>query len=247
MSLKRAQPSEKLERGVKDDFIPRRLYGRSKGRPLSQRQAELLERLLPRLACDPSRPPSAPSELFQTPVRDVWLEIGFGDGEHLAEAAGRNGDVGFIGCEPFVNGMAKLLVRLEARGLTNVRLYQGDAVEVIDWLPAESVGRVFLLYPDPWLKRRHHKRRFISSENLAKLARIMKSGAQLRLATDIDAYGGWALARLRASAEFSWTAQTAGDWLKPWDGWTRTKYESKALSAGIAPVYLTFVRNRAPA
>ncbi|MBI1868770.1 MAG: tRNA (guanosine(46)-N7)-methyltransferase TrmB [Methylocystis sp.] len=242
MSLKHAQPSENPERDVKENFTPRRLYGRSKGRPLSRRQAELLDQLSPRLACDLSSPLGALADLFATPVRDVWLEIGFGDGEHLAEAAARNGDIGFIGCEPFVNGVAKLLARVEARGLTNIRVHRGDAAEVIDWLPSASVGRVFLLYPDPWLKRRHHKRRFISPENLARLARIMKKGAQLRLATDIDAYGGWALAHLRACADFAWTAQSAADWLAPWDGWTRTKYESKALAAGVEPVYLTFVR-----
>lgn len=226
----------------REEFAPRRLYGRSKGKALRRHQTELIDGLLPKLLLDLASPTRAPETLFPAPVREVWLEIGFGGGEHLIEAAARQTDVGFVGCEPFVNGMARLLTRIEAFGLTNVRLHAGDAVEVIDWLPAESLGRVFLFYPDPWPKRRHRKRRFISPETLAKLARVMKSGAQLRFATDIDDYAGWALARIRASAQFSWTAATADCWLEPWEGWTQTKYEAKAIAAGRKPVYLTFVR-----
>ncbi len=221
---------------------PRRLYGRAKGKALRPHQAELVSDLLPQLALDLSKPCVDAAALFQKPVRETRLEIGFGGGEHLIEAAAREPDVGFIGCEPFINGMAKLLARIEARGLANLRLYKGDAAEVLDWLPQQSLARVYLFYPDPWPKRRHRKRRFVGAENLARFARVMRAGAELRFATDIDDYAAWTLARLRASADFRWTAQSATDWLVPWDGWTQTKYEGKAIKAGRRPVYLTFLR-----
>lgn len=212
----------------------RRLYGRSKGKALRQHQAELITVLLPKLALDLSTP--------FAPLRDTHFEIGFGGGEHLIEAAARQPEIEFIGCEPFVNGMAKLLARIEERGLTNIRLHQGDAAVVLDWLPDASLSRVYLFYPDPWPKRRHRKRRFIGDENLVRLARVMAPGAELRFATDIDDYAAWTLARLRANVAFRWRAQTAEDWREPWDGWTRTKYEAKAVAAGRRAVYLTFTR-----
>lgn len=214
----------------------RRLYGRSKGKALRQHQAELMSELLPKLALDLTAPPRPATG------RELRLEIGFGGGEHLIEAAAREPDVDFLGCEPFVNGMAKLLSRIEALGLTNIRLHQGDAAEVLDRLPDASLSRVYLFYPDPWPKRRHRKRRFVSPENLEKLARAMRPGAELRFATDIDDYAAWTLARLRACAAFHWSARTAEDWRAHWEGWTRTKYEAKAIAAGRRPVYLTFIR-----
>lgn len=214
----------------------RRLYGRSKGKALRQHQATLMSDLLPRLALDLAAP------LQIRPGHELRVEIGFGGGEHLIEAAAREPEVDFIGCEPFVNGMAKLLSRIEARGLTNIRLYQGDAAEVLDRLPPESLSKVYLFYPDPWPKRRHRKRRFVSPENLNRLARVLRPGAELRFATDIDDYAAWTLARLRACDAFRWTAKKADHWLTPWEGWTQTKYEAKAMAAGRRPVYLTFVR-----
>jgi tRNA (guanine-N7-)-methyltransferase len=216
--------------------LRRRLYGRSKGKALRQHQSELMADLLPRLALDLS------TSLPLRPDRETRLEIGFGGGEHLIEAAAREPDVDFFGCEPFVNGMAKLLSRIEERGLTNIRLYQGDAAEVLDRLPDASLSSVYLFYPDPWPKRRHRKRRFVSPENLQRLARVLQPGAELRFATDIDDYAGWTLARLRACDAFHWRVATAQDWLTPWEGWTRTKYEAKAMAAGRRPVYLTFIR-----
>lgn len=216
--------------------LTRRLYGRSKGKALRQHQAELMSALLPRLALDLAAP------LQIHPERELRVEIGFGGGEHLIEAAAREPDVDFIGCEPFVNGMAKLLSHIEARGLTNIRLFQGDAAEVLDRLPTESLSKVYLFYPDPWPKRRHRKRRFVSPENLARLARVLRPGSELRFATDIDDYAAWTLARLRACDAFRWTARRADDWLTPWEDWTQTKYEAKAVAAGRRPVYLTFVR-----
>jgi tRNA (guanine-N7-)-methyltransferase len=212
-----------------------RLYGRAKGKALRKHQAELIDSLLPRLALDLSRPPAP----FR---RETRLEIGFGGGEHLIEAAAQAPEVDFLGCEPFVNGMAKLLARIEARGLTNIRLRQGDAAEVLDWLPDASLSRVYLFYPDPWPKRRHRKRRFVSNDNLDRLARVLRPGAELRFATDIDDYAAWTLARARAHPAFAWTARRASDWLTPWSGWPGTRYEAKAIAAGRDPVYLTFVR-----
>lgn len=247
--------TERAEGDAAQTFAPRRLYGRSKGKALRPGQARLMDERLPELLLDLSArepsstlaPSSAPAPLsaralFAAPVRAVRLEIGFGGGEHLVAAAAREPDVGFIGCEPFVNGMARLLARITAQGLANIRLHQGDAIDVVDRLPDASLDRVYLFYPDPWPKRRHRKRRIVSPQTLAKLARVMAPGAQLRFATDIDDYAGWTLARLRASPDFNWTATRAQDWRAPWDGWTQTKYEAKAMAAGRDPVYLTFER-----
>lgn len=224
-----------------NEFSPhRRLHGRSKGKALRRHQAELVAELLPRLSLDLAQPFET-TPLFPQPARELRLEIGFGGGEHLIEAAAE-ADVGFIGCEPFLNGVAKLLAQVEQRQLTNIRLHRGDAAEVLDWLPKSSLGRVYLFYPDPWPKRRQRKRRFVSEENLGRLARVMRPGAQLRFATDIDDYAAWTLARLRACPQFSWPAAGSSDWALPWKDWTSTKYEGKAVQAGRRPVYLTFIR-----
>jgi len=225
-----------------NELLPhRRLHGRSKGKALRRRQTELVAEQLPLLSLDLSQP-CATGALFSRPARELRLEIGFGGGEHLVDAAAREADVGFIGCEPFLNGVAKLLAQLEPRQLTNVRLHRGDAADVLDWLPESSLGRVYLFYPDPWPKRRQRKRRFVSEENLDRLARAMRSGAELRFATDIDDYAAWTLARLRASPHFSWPATASPDWTRPWKDWISTKYEGKAIQAGRRPVYLTFLR-----
>ena len=219
------------------DALPRRrLYGRSKGKALRSHQTELIADLLPQLALDLAAP------LAPRDGRELRVEIGFGGGEHLIEAAAAEPEVDFIGCEPFINGMARLLSRIEARGLRNIRLHRGDAADVLDRLPDASLSRVYLFYPDPWPKRRHRKRRFVSTENLDRLARVLKPGAELRFATDIDDYAGWTLARLRARPDFVWRVSGAQDWLSPWDGWTQTKYEAKAIAAGRRPAYLTFIR-----
>lgn len=218
-----------------------RLHGRSVGRPLRHRQAALIASALPKLALDLSQSLD-PSKIFSRPMRELRLEIGFGGGEHLLGAASHAPEAGFIGCEPFLNGVAKLLAQAEALGVENIRLYRGDAVEVLERLPAGSLSRVYLFYPDPWPKRRHRKRRFVSPQNIEKLACVMAPGAELRFATDIDDYAAWTLARLRACPAFRWRAQTADDWRAPPEGWTRTKYEAKAMAAGRRPVYLTFIR-----
>ena len=235
-------PSDTREAPRSGDF---RLHGRRKGKPLAAYQRRLMETLLPRLAVDVSGSID-PDRLFagdgrDTP-RDIWLEIGFGAGEHMLAAAARHPDVGLIGCEPFVNGVARALADLAAADLGNIRLHCGDAGALIDALPAASLGRVFLFYPDPWPKRHQRKRRFVSDVMLAQLARAMRSGAELRFATDIDDYCGWTLARVLRSRHFAWTAAAASDWLAPWPHWVPTRYEVKATAAGRRPCYITAVR-----
>jgi tRNA (guanine-N7-)-methyltransferase len=219
-----------------------RLHGRRKGKRLRAHQAALVETLLPQLALDVSQKITDAAALFPDAPRDIWLEIGFGGGEHLIAEAQAHGACGFIGCEPFENGIAKALAKAEAARVTNLRLYQGDAGTVIEALPERALSGVYLLYPDPWPKRRHRKRRFLSDEMLSALARVMRPGAEIRFATDIDDNAGWTLARVLRSKDFIWRASDAEDWRKPWAGWGNTRYEAKALAAGRTPVYLTFVR-----
>ena len=223
----------------------RAFFGRRKGHRLRARQASLLDSLLPRLRLPaPEAFPGAlePRRLFSRPVADVWLEIGFGGGEHLIRTAARHPDIGMLGCEPFVNGLAKALSLVDETGLDNIRIHDGDAGEVLDRLASASLGRVHLLYPDPWPKRRHWKRRFVSDANLARLARVMRPGAELRFATDWADYAAWTLAHVRRHPAFRWEAERAEDWRRPWEPWQGTRYEAKALAEGRRPVYLTFRR-----
>jgi tRNA (guanine-N7-)-methyltransferase len=219
-----------------------RLYGRRKGKKLSALQVNLRETLLPRLALDPAQPILSAPDLFSNRPHEIWLEIGFGGGEHLAAEAAAHPDEGFIGCEFFENGVVKVLTLIAHQDLDNVRLYQGDASAIIEALPPQSLAGVYLLYPDPWPKRRQRKRRFLSDTMLKRLARIMRPGAEIRFATDIDDNAAWTLARVLESPDFEWRAQYAQDWREPWPGWASTRYEAKALAAGRTPVYLSFVK-----
>src|SRR3954454_15022705 len=222
----------------------RGFFGRRIGHPLRARQAELFSSLLPRLALDLSAPaPNDLASLFPTLVEGVRLEVGFGGAEHLIAQAQAHPRTGFIGCEPFVNGMAKALVAIEDLGFANIRLHHGDAVELFAWLPPRSLTRVDLLYPNPWPKRRHWKRRFVSDANVAALARVLLTGGEFRFATDWANYAEWTLARLSRSRDFSWTANRADHWRKPWLGYSQTRYEAKAVREGRAPTYLIFRRN----
>ena len=229
-------PGKAIARG------PRAFFGRRKGHALRPHQAALFETLLPRLALDLSA--SAPADLrtLFDDVGEVRLEIGFGGGEHLAAEAERDPRTGFIGSEPFVNGMAKALAQIERRDLRNIRLHHGDATELIAWLPAGSLTRIDLLYPDPWPKRRHWKRRFVQDESIAALARIVRPGGEFRFATDIADYAAWTLLRFMRSKDFAWTAERADDWRQPWPGFSGTRYEAKAKAAGRVPCYLIFRR-----
>lgn len=221
----------------------RAFFGRRKGHPLKPRQSALFDELLPRLALDLSKPaPADLRTLFATPVGDVRLEIGFGGAEHLIAEAQAHPQTGFIATDAFVNSVAKALVAINDSALANIRLYFGDASELIDWLPGGTLSRIDLLYPDPWPKRRHWKRRFIQDESLARLARILKRGGELRFATDIDDYAAYALARVLRSKDFGWTAECADHWRRPWAEFRGTRYEAKAKREGRTPAYFIFQR-----
>jgi tRNA (guanine-N7-)-methyltransferase len=224
-----------------DAPLRRRHYGRRKGPKLRARQAGLLETLLPALTLAPVAG-LEPARYFAVPLRETWLEIGFGAGEHLAWQAEAHPEAGLIGAEPYVAGMAKLLARIAEKNLPNIRLYPEDARDVLAALPDASLARVFTLFPDPWPKTRHHKRRFLQTEMLDVLARTLKSGAELRFATDHADYGVWALERLQAHSQFRWLAQASEDWRGRAPDWPQTRYEAKAIKAGRAPLYLRFAR-----
>jgi tRNA (guanine-N7-)-methyltransferase len=222
---------------------PRAFFGRRKGHPLRPHQAALYGTLLPALALDTAKPaPADLRTLFPAAIGDLRLEIGFGGGEHFIEQASADPQTGFIGVEPFVNGMAKALAAIEARGLSNIRLSAGDAARVLEWMPPGAFARVDLLYPDPWPKRRHWKRRFVQDDSLKQLARILRPGGEFRFATDIADYAAWTLARVLRSPDFTWTAERAADWRSPWPNFSGTRYEAKAKREGRLPCYLTFRR-----
>lgn len=218
-----------------------RTFGRRNARPLTARQKRLLEELLPRLSVPETRPGALdPLALFGA-AEEAWLEIGFGGGEHLVAQAGRTPAAGLIGCEPFIDGMAKALAQIEDAGPANIRLHMGDAREVMAWLKPASISRVFILFPDPWPKARHHKRRLIQPAFLDELARITAPGARIRFATDVASYADQALVRFLRDGRFDWTARRADDWRTPPADHIRTRYETKALG-DVAPVYFDFVR-----
>jgi len=226
------------------DTHGRRFFGRRKGHQLKRHQGELMETLLPQLAVDLATPaPKDFAALFGAEhTENLWLEIGFGGGEHLAAHALARPHTGFIGCEPFLNGMAKALALVETHALKNVRLHFGDAMDLLRWLPDASLAGVDLLYPDPWPKVRHWKRRFVQDDSIAEIARVLKPGTVFRVATDIPHYAAWTLERVLRNPDFIWTAQCADDWRLSWSGWTQTRYEAKALREGRTPAYFIFQR-----
>jgi tRNA (guanine-N7-)-methyltransferase len=220
-----------------------RTYGRRKGRPLSARKERLLKELLPRLRLDlKAQAPGQLVELFPVPVGQVWLEIGFGSGEHLLWQAEHYRDVGFIGCEPFVNGVASLLGALQARGIKTVRVHDGDARDVLAWLPDRSVGRLFILFPDPWPKKRQLKRRLLSPETVEELGRVLAPGGELRFASDDADYAAQALGLIGQSGAFEWLAMRPADWREQAADWPETRYERKATGRGRKSTYLRFGR-----
>jgi tRNA (guanine-N7-)-methyltransferase len=219
----------------------RAFFGRRKGHKLRAHHARLIETLLPRLAIDLSNPaPAELSALFPVPVDDIQLEIGFGGGEYLIAQAQARPRTGFIGVEPFVNGMAKALAAIESSKLQNIRLHFDDAVNLMAWLPQRALTRIDLIHPDPWPKRRHWKRRFVQDATVSRLARILAPGGEFRFVTDIAGYAAWTLQRLLRSADFEWTAQGADDWRKAWPGFINTRYHAKATREERASCFLIF-------
>jgi len=210
------------------------LYGRRKGHALRPHHRRLIAELLPRLSVDPHDVALAGGQ--------VWLEIGFGGGEHLAHQAALHPDVLIIGAEPFINGVAKLLALIEARRLDNIRIHDGDVRALIEALPEASLDRIYLLYPDPWPKRRHHKRRLVNQANLAHFRRLLKPGGLFLFASDWPDYVAWTLFEIRKHGGFAWSAECAQDWRTPFPDWTPTRYETKAKIEGRIPVYLAFRR-----
>jgi tRNA (guanine-N7-)-methyltransferase len=233
---------------MREDATPRRrpdrgYFGRRKGRSLSGARAALLQDLLPRLRAplDPSGP-SDPRRWFTPPAEDVWLEIGFGGGEHLAWQATNNPAVGLVGAEVFVNGVASLLGQVQAGSLANIRIHPEDVHALLDGLEPACLGRVFLLFPDPWPKRRHAARRFLSPENLDRLAVLMRRGAELRFASDDPVMIAWGLRHLTGHPGFRWLAAGPDDWRKRPADWPATRYERKAIGQGRKPVFFRFER-----
>ena len=218
-------------------------FGRRRGKTLRGPQAAALAAGLQTYRVDLSTPaPPDLAGLFSVPVSSVRLEIGFGGGERLLGEASGAQDAGFIGVEPFVNGMAKLMAAVARNPLANLRVHDDDATRLLDWLPEASLDRIDLFYPDPWPKKKHWKRRFVSTENLDRFARVLRPGGTFRFASDIDSYVNWTLLKCRAHPAFDWQAKDAQDWRQPYPGWTRTRYEAKAIGEGRKPAYLTFLR-----
>jgi tRNA (guanine-N7-)-methyltransferase len=230
--------------GDPDREQSRAFFGRRKGHKLRPNQQRLIDTLLPRLAVDLTQPaPPELKDLFPVPVSDVQLEIGFGGGEYLTAQAQSEPNKGFIGVEPFVNGMAKALTAIESNSLHNVCLHFDDAADLIGWLPEHSLARIDLIHPDPWPKRRHWKRRFVQDEMVTRLGRALRPGGEFRFVTDIADYAAWTLQRLLRSRDFEWTAECADDWRKPWPGFLQTRYNVKAERQDRAACFLIFRRN----
>ncbi len=221
-----------------------RFHGRRRGRRLRARREALLASLLPSLeiSLPPDDSPLDVPALFARPVRDVWFEIGFGNGEHLIWQAQHYSDVGFIGAEPFLNGVARLLSYIAESNIDNIRIASDDVRPMLDRLPAASIGRVFILFPDPWPKTRHHKRRLVTDKTLDRLADIMADGAELRLATDDTDYAASILRLGLAHRAFEWLARRPDDWRRRPEDWPATRYEQKNRSGGQGPVFLRFRR-----
>jgi tRNA (guanine-N7-)-methyltransferase len=228
----------------------RKFYGRRKGRQLRKGQRALIDDLLPRLAVVLPRTGETesvkldPTKAFAPPPREIWLEIGFGGGEHLAQQAKTHPEIGFIGCEVFENGVASMLAHIRDEDLTNVRIHPEDARDLLAVLQPRSIGRLFLMFPDPWPKKRHAARRFINRDNLDRLAELLADGAEFRVGSDDPNYIAWTLAHVTAHPAFQWLAESPADWRRRPADWPETRYERKALLAGRKPAYLRFHRRR---
>ncbi|TDI62288.1 MAG: tRNA (guanosine(46)-N7)-methyltransferase TrmB [Alphaproteobacteria bacterium] len=224
---------------------PHRLYGRRRGKTMSPSRRALVDDVLPKLMVPT---PSASgtltaADLFDPAPGALWMEIGFGKGEHLAWQAGQNPDVGFIGVEPFVNGLASLIDEIDGKDVNNIRLFDDDAALVLQSLAPGSLSRVFILFPDPWPKARHHKRRFIRPDNLDLISDAMGEGGELRIGTDHADYGNWILRQMNRRSDFDWLAECPADWRERPDDWPQTRYEAKAVRDGRSSIYLRYRQN----
>ena len=218
-------------------------FGRRRGKAMRPQQAAALETGFTKYRLDLTvEAPRDLTGLFEADVAAVRLEIGFGGGEHLLHRASESPSTGFIGVEPFVNGMAKMMMAVRENPLANLRVHDDDATRLLDWLPENSLDGIDLLYPDPWPKKKHWKRRFVSPLNLDRFARVLKRGGRFRFASDIDTYVNWTLLHCRAHGGFAWQAKEAADWHRPYECWPGTRYEAKAIREQRRPAYLTFLR-----
>jgi len=225
--------------------VDRRLRGRRKGPKLSPRKQALLERVLPslRIARPEPRPGGLdPVVLFGRRYRRYALEIGFGKGEHLAARAAAESETGFIGCEPYLNGLVAFLDRAKQQGLGNVRVYDDDARHILEALADGVLDAVYLIHPDPWPKRRHAKRRFVNPDNLDLLARVLRPGGELLIVTDDPVYRQWTAIQMTRRADFEWTAERAADWRSPPADWVVTRYAEKAERAGRRDTFFLYRR-----
>jgi len=239
----RNSDSENRETDASDATVEgqRAFFGRRKGHKLRAHQADLMAQLLPQLAIDITGPRCGDlAGLFDAPVDSVRLEIGFGGGEHLIAEARAFPNSGFIGCEPYVNGMAKILTLIEAGDIGNIRLFAGDAAELLAWVPPMSLARIDLIHPDPWPKRRHWKRRFVQDATITAMARALGRGGEFRFVSDISDYCAWTLSHFMRTSDFLWTAERATDWREPWADYTMTRYGRKAEREGRKAAYLIF-------
>ena len=226
------------------DLIDHRFYGRRKGRRMRVRQQQDFNQLLPKFSFNlPESSFCNPKLFFSRPTKDIWLEIGFGYGEHLAILAECNPDIGFIGCEVFENGIGHLLSAIAEKNMENIRIFPQPAQPLLQRLPDQSIGRIFLLFPDPWPKKRHARRRFVQPETIEILGRILKEGGELRMASDDPGLITWITEHMMRSQDFRWLADSAGDWLARPADWPSSRYEEKAINKGIQPVYWRFERS----
>ncbi|PCI50050.1 MAG: tRNA (guanosine(46)-N7)-methyltransferase TrmB [Alphaproteobacteria bacterium] len=221
-----------------------RVYGRRQGPALTKARQARLDEWLPKIEITLSAqgPSAAPESHFDLSLKDHWLEIGFGKGEHLAAQAKTHPDIGMIGCEPFLNGVSGLVDLVDQENLANVRIFTDDARLLMDSLPDRSIGRGFILFPDPWPKARHHKRRMVSAGNIVVLSRILKDGAELRIGTDHMEYCRWIMAHMLENPDFIWISDSPDDWRRRPDDWPASRYEIKSLAQGRKSSYLRFIR-----
>ena len=202
----------------------------------------MMDELLPRFKIDPGKKIIDLPAIFSSSVREVWMEIGFGAGEHLAGQAEKYEEIGFLGCEPYINGVASLLSQVKKEQLSNIKIFDNDALLLAPILPSASLGRIFLLYSDPWPKKRHHRRRITSELNINEFARLLRPGGELRFATDAIEFATWTLERMLRDARFIWLARRSWDWQSPPADWVETRYQQKASARGAESVYLNFLR-----